>query len=255
MLLGVGVGLVEEQRVPMPGAASSWTDLVAGIGISALIGLGGLLIVAVVAESLAQRHRPATMAGVMDVVRGHVLVPEAAVAGVIGTAVALFMAGTDASVVAAVRGWADLPISGELPSALDLPAARWSPVVSMLLLPAMVVCLALPLLCAVLLLRHLRAPVPVALLAPALVVGAFSNFGVMAPQGLLVVAATLVFTLVLWRWGLLAMMVAMLVATLVPEGLYLLRGDTPVLAGVGVAHLALAAVPLLLAVAAWRRAR
>ena len=222
-----------------------------GIGFLVVFGGGMLLAAMVAAESLAAEQRPRMFDGVYDVLRGRLRIPEMAVAaawGAIAGAVALgAMAVADYTAVHALG----FNLRGGTPELLGIDP----PIIAMLGDVGPSIFVALGLCFAMVAARRLRAPDAVAIGVVALIAA-----GLGGPhdwcEALGVIAACTVLTIVAWRRGFLAALVAaMLVIVFRPMFALATTGSGSTMTLWIAIGLAIALAPLALGASAYLVAR
>ena len=234
------------------GALNAVTNFIVGLIIIGLMGGGWLLAAATAAESLMAESNPRAFAGVEDVSRGRVIIPEIASAAAVGLATGLV---TDAisriTVLVAVQVF-HLPTPTSVSTFFAPPTAA----LSVLFFYGMAPVLVVPVLATIAIARRYRVPLPAALaIPPILALGFFAGIdGVPAYTGVSAALTTAVFALVAWRYGFLAAVIAA-IATEIPGLFTLFRFGGAADVNGALMGLGLFAVPFVCGIVAYRRFR
>jgi serine/threonine-protein kinase len=249
-LVMVSVEAYKEAVVPEIPDPDNWTDVAIGYAF-VIPGLTLLLIfVAAAAESLAYAQRPSLLAGLHDIVRGRVLIPEMATATLTGYAAGLALLGARSALHALAYA-----IGVSAPAGVAEAFAWTFPSAGALAWLALAVGSGIALLYAASLFTRLRLPRPVTLALPAVLYGLLMLGSGSAPVELVLLEVLTMAALLalLWRFGTLAVVMALYVCFALPQLLALLRSGAPELVVAALAGLALLALPAALGVGAWRR--
>jgi hypothetical protein len=234
------------------GASSAVSNFLIGLVIVGLMGGGWLLAAATAAESLMAESNPRAFAGVEDVSRGRVIIPELASAAAIGLATGLVMdAMSRLTILVATRVF-HVPTSTSVSTFFTPPTAA----LSVLFLYGMAPVLVVPVLAAIAIARRYRMPLPIALaLPPILALGFFVGIdGVPAYTSISAAVTTAIFGLVAWRYGFLAALIAA-IATEMPGLFTLFRYGGAADVNGGLMGLGLFLVPFVCGIVAYRRFR
>ncbi|AHG93844.1 protein kinase (plasmid) [Gemmatirosa kalamazoonensis] len=238
-----------DASAPSTADTHGWVSETIGFVVSAPALLCALAGALAAAESLSHQRAPLLFAGTRDAVRARWDAPELPAAALLGTAAALLGTGLEAAVAWLAQRAGEW--SGALPNAFELTVPPLALVNGILGGTLVVAAMALAFAAAAA--RRLPAVVPFAAVAAVATLGALPVDGpITAAYG---VAWMLLLAFVVWRFGVLAGLVAAFVYAGLPDAVALLRADTSAFALWGVVALGVLAAPSMLGAAALKRRR
>lgn len=235
-------------------AAHSDHQVASGFLVALVFAIMGALVLipAAVAESLFSEHEPRVVAGLADLARGRLLIPELMTATLVAYPTALCLTALNSAILLFGQALGGRAAIGESAAILAEPAAGLSPLASL----GTSWCAVLGIAFGVGLVLTRSWPRWLAIATPAFVMLLFALLNSSSGASSAVpVVDTLVLAMVLWRFGLWPAVVTMMLVVSLEGAITLFSGGTADLLSTAIIATALLCVPAALGAGAWHRIR